>query len=119
MSKINIKADFKTPTGDFEFEGPGELKKGKILYKEKNVDTKILFSKEMVEIIRRSREYDLDCTLCENNITEGTYIINNAGTIELVIETKKLKIEDGLIEAKYNIQDLGKFNFSISYEEIK
>lgn len=118
MSKIKIKATFNTPTEDIDFEGVGILKKGKIIYNDNSVDTKILFSRTEIEIMRRSREYDLDVNLSLNNVTDGTYIINNAGTIVLEIETRNLKIEDGLIEANYSIKELGEFSFSISYEEI-
>ena len=118
MSKIRIDAKFNTPTEDFSFEGFGELKKGKILYNDKTINTKILFSETEIEIMRRSKEYDLDCMLILDKVTEGTYIINNAGTISLIITTKNLKIEEGLIEAEYSIENLGDFKFSINYEEI-
>ncbi|MDD2377400.1 MAG: hypothetical protein PHD10_00990 [Bacilli bacterium] len=123
MCEIKIKSLLKNPEENktISHELTGIKKRNKLIYKEEDTDVTIETS-DQLKIIRQTKESILNLNLEVDKITEGTYFINEIGTLKILIKTNILEISDNTIYTEYeltiNNEELGLFVFKLEVEEI-
>ena len=116
MSKINVIVELKSQEGKHIFKGKGIKNKDVIIYNDDNILTKIKI-KDTV-FLERKKDYHLKLGFNINEKVKGTYITKE-GKLDVLTETKILKIEKNSIKIKYNLMInnvfIDNFEFNLKY----
>lgn len=105
MPKIILNASLKNMT-EQELITTNVLaikENNKIKYIDKDVTVIITIKDNIVELERKSKEYQIFMIFDLNNITDGIYDIYNIGKIKLNVKTTFLKVEHNKIEINYQM----------------
>lgn len=119
MSKINIKAKLSSKDDIHIFEGKGIKNKNEIIYKDKDVSTKIILD-EIISIERKA-DYFLKLNLKKGIKLEGEYI-TKYGNMKVETTLQDIKQEENKIELIYKLEindeyvDTFEYNFEYSID---
>lgn len=124
MSKINVKSKLNNLTDDqiFDANTKGIFIDNKIKYIDNLVTVVLEIKDDKILLNRTNDDYSIYIEFMNDKKTTGKYEVNNLGTFNLKIETKKLEIKSNEINIIYSmcIEDVIKdFDYKIIYEECK
>lgn len=97
------------------------IKDNKIKFVSEGVTNIIEISNNIINLKRRSSEYEIDMIFELNSVTKGKYMVNDLGYFNLEIKTNKLLIKENYIEVEYLMNLEGEktcFNYKIEVEDL-
>jgi len=118
MGKINLKANLVSPDEILNIDVSGIKTSNKIVYKENNITVTILIKNNRIEMNRSCNEYKINLVFENNKKTISNYqVFGMPKTFDLETKTKKLIIEENLIELEYELEG-NNFKYSIEWEDL-
>ena len=118
MGKINLKANLISDEENLSIKTTGIKTDNKIVYKENNITVTILIFNNKIEMNRTCNEYKINLMFEKNKKTISNYqVFGMPKTFDLETKTKKLIIEENLIELEYELEG-NNFKYSIEWEDL-
>jgi len=118
MGKINLKAKLISDDENLIIETAGIKTNKKLVYKENDITVTILIFDNKIEMNRSCNEYKINLVFENNKKTISNYqVFGMPKTFDLETKTKKLIIEENLIELEYELEG-NNFKYSIEWEDL-
>ena len=118
MGKIYLKAHLLSDEENLNIEVYGIKTNNKIIYKENDITVTILIFDNKIEMNRSCNDYKINLNFEKNKKTISTYqVFSGTKIFDLETITKKLKIEDKVIEINYILEGNG-FKYKLEMEDL-
>ena len=118
MGKINLIAKLISDEENLDIKTSGIKTNNKIVYKENNITVTILLLNNRIEMNRTCNEYKINLIFEKDKKTISTYqVFGMPKTFDLETNTKKLIINDKVIELDYELEG-NSFSYLLEMEDL-
>lgn len=118
LAKIKLKAKVinQSEKNTFSYHGDGLLLKNKIVYYENDICVTLMKQENIVKLVRKHKEYELEMTFRKGYKTEVVHnSLKESLKTYLQVETNVLEWENDRVIIKYHIEETKK-NYTFQIE---
>ena len=123
MAKIKLKAKVinQSEKNTFSYQGDGLLLKNKIVYYENDICVTLMKQENIVKLVRKHKEYELEMTFRKGYKTEVVHnSLKESLKTYLQVETNVLEWENDRVRIDYRLYPTNElFSYQLKFEVIE